>query len=80
MPSNTDPGSILAGLLEHDGPLSRRVADTLQLSQRDREGQLLSVENKVPKNKVQKEYLGEWTELARPTAGLEGWVKSEVLC
>ncbi|XP_043221846.1 rhophilin-2-like isoform X1 [Amphibalanus amphitrite] len=47
------------GLLEHEGPLTRRVADTLQLSQRDREGQLLSVEHKVPKNTAQKEYLAK---------------------
>jgi len=47
------------GLLEHDGPLSRRIADTLQLSQRDRENQLLGVENKVPRNKLQKEYLAK---------------------
>ncbi|XP_037094828.1 rhophilin-2-like [Pollicipes pollicipes] len=47
------------GLLEHEGPLSRRMADTLQLSQRDREGQLLSVEHKVPHNKVQQDYLAK---------------------
>lgn len=50
---------IGSGLVNHEGPISRKAMDLLHLSQMERDDKIISVQQKIPRNTQQRQYIGK---------------------